>query len=267
MKINNSTQHISGGERINLWLPQSWGQLTDSDLLWLFDLMRHTNRTHTELKTLAFIHFAGVRLLEQTPQGWLYTTRTGLLRRSRGWLHAWQVRYYISLLNYLTDEPRQAVQVAQIDRYYAVNAELHDVAFETYLMCENLYQGYIATKRPECLQRMAQLLYVDRRGRQPNARRWRKNELFAVFFWWYSLKCVYSARFPHFFRRVESADGAVGKTPDMTAIMNAEIRALTGGDVTKETQVFALDAYRALTELNEKAREARELNERMSSRK
>lgn len=267
MKINNSTQHFSGIERINLWLPKSWAQLTDSDRLWLFDLMRNTNRTPTELKTLAFVHFAGLRLLEQTPQGWLYTTRTGLLRRSRGWLKAWQVRYYTSLLTYLTDEPRQAVQVAQIRRYSAVNAELHDVPFETYLMCENLYQGYMATKRPECLQRMAQLLYADRRGRQPKASRWSETELFAVFYWWYSLKCIYAARFPHFFRRVASADGDTSTPPDMTAIMNAEIRALTGGDVTKEAQVFALDAYRALTELNEKAREARELNERMNSRK
>ncbi len=267
MKINNSTQHFFGAECINLWLPKSWAQLTDSDRLWLFDLMRNANHTPIELKTLAFVHFTGIRLIEQAPQGWLYTTRTGLLRRSRGWLHAWQVRYYIGLLDYIAEEPHQAVQVAQIGRYHAVNAELHDVPFETYLMCENLYQGYIATKRPECLQRMARLLYADRSGRPPKMHRWNKAELFSVFFWWYSLKCVYAVRFPHFFRRVESADGAVGKTPDMTTIMNAEIRALTAGDVTKERQVFALDAYRALTELNEKAREARELNERINSRK
>ena len=32
--------------------------------------------------------------------------------------------------------------------------------------------------------------------------------------------------------------------------MNAQIRALTKGDVTKESEVLALDTWRALTELN-----------------
>ena len=44
--------------------------------------------------------------------------------------------------------------------------------------------------------------------------------------------------------------------------MNAEIRALTGGDITKENQVLSMDCWRALTELNEKAREAQEWNEK-----
>ena len=44
--------------------------------------------------------------------------------------------------------------------------------------------------------------------------------------------------------------------------MNAEIRALTGGDITKENQVLSMDCWRALTELNEKARETQEYNEK-----
>ena len=43
--------------------------------------------------------------------------------------------------------------------------------------------------------------------------------------------------------------------------MNAMIRALTGGDVVKEEKVLAIETHRALIELNEKAREAREFNE------
>ena len=42
--------------------------------------------------------------------------------------------------------------------------------------------------------------------------------------------------------------------------MNAQIRALTKGDVTKEAQILALDAMRALTELDALAREYEELN-------
>lgn len=38
--------------------------------------------------------------------------------------------------------------------------------------------------------------------------------------------------------------------------MNAQIRALTDGDVTKEPQVLATDVHRALTELDAKIRDA-----------
>ena len=39
---------------------------------------------------------------------------------------------------------------------------------------------------------------------------------------------------------------------------NAQIRALTGGDITKENQIMNMDTHRALTELDAKAREAEE---------
>ena len=44
----------------------------------------------------------------------------------------------------------------------------------------------------------------------------------------------------------------------MLEIMNNEIRVLTGGDVTKEQAILATDCRRALTELDFKAKEARE---------
>lgn len=267
MKTNKNTRPSFGANRIDLWLPQSWAQLDDAERLWLFDLMRSNQHTPVAIKTMAFIHFAGIRLIERTAQGWLYSVRSGVLQWRIGWLRTWEVNYYLRMLDFITDDPRQAVQVAHIGRYTAANAELHDVPFETYLVCENLYQGYIASHKTECLHRMARLLYADKHGKEPAAERWTETQLFGVFYWWYSLKCIYSARFPHFFRRVDSAGGDVGKTPDMTTIMNAEIRALTGGDVTKEQQVFSLDAYRALTELNEKAREAKELSDRLKNRK
>ncbi len=41
--------------------------------------------------------------------------------------------------------------------------------------------------------------------------------------------------------------------------MNAQIRALTKGDITKEKDILALDTWRALTELNAQAREYKDL--------
>ena len=41
--------------------------------------------------------------------------------------------------------------------------------------------------------------------------------------------------------------------------MDAQIRALTKGDITKEKEILALDTWRALTELNAQAREYKQL--------
>lgn len=39
---------------------------------------------------------------------------------------------------------------------------------------------------------------------------------------------------------------------------NAQIRAFTGGDITKEATIMKMDTWRALTELDAKAKEAEE---------
>jgi hypothetical protein len=41
--------------------------------------------------------------------------------------------------------------------------------------------------------------------------------------------------------------------------MNTQIRALTGGDITKEEQVLDMDCWRALTELDAKAKDYEEM--------
>ena len=52
----------------------------------------------------------------------------------------------------------------------------------------------------------------------------------------------------------------------MLEVVDAEIRALTGGDITKEAQVLQSDCWRALTELDAKAREAREMKELLNKK-
>lgn len=45
--------------------------------------------------------------------------------------------------------------------------------------------------------------------------------------------------------------------------MDAQIRALTKGDITKEAEILALDTWRALTELNAQAREYKQLQSQL----
>ncbi len=265
MKTNKTTRHSFLADNcVNIYIPSSWQHLNNQQRLWLFEQL-HEGYNSTDLAVKALVRFSGIRVLSYQEHGWLCSLPVSRFRRRTVWFQTWQIHSSLQHLAFIFQIPRQVVNLSHIGKLHAVDAELHNVPFETYIICENLYQGYIASKNKECLQRMAKRLY-HRNGQQPSAIKFSDGELFSVFFWWYSLKEVYSVRFPHFFRRVDSSGGNTGKRPDMVAVMNAEIRALTGGDVTKEPFVFSFDAYRALTELNEKAREAKELQDKLKKK-
>ena len=87
----------------------------------------------------------------------------------------------------------------------------------------------------------------------------------AVFFWFMSLKLHFSARWPEFFRQVQDPDALAPAVPDIQGAIDSQLRALTGGDPTKERAVLDLDCHRAFTELNAKAREYREIKQQTKS--
>ena len=147
----------------------------------------------------------------------------------------------------------------------AVAADLQAVPFEDYLACENYYQGFLHMQSMECLAEMAHLLYPKLSDKACLE----KAELLSVFYWFASVKANFTRMFPHFFTNIPqeksnllgSADLGVGE--ELRQAMNAQIRALTGGDITKEAAILQMDCWRALTELDAKAQEAQELRNQL----
>ena len=78
--------------------------------------------------------------------------------------------------------------------------------------------------------------------------------------WFAHVKSVFAERWPFFFRRVDADIEEMDI--DLMGAMDAQIRALTEGDITKEETIKQLPCWRALTELNQKAREAKEFHEK-----
>ena len=86
-----------------------------------------------------------------------------------------------------------------------------------------------------------------------------------IFYWFASLKELFSRTFPSFLRPAGSMtsenlleQGApLGRR--LQEAMNAQIRALTKGDITKEREVLSMDTWRALAELDAQAKEYEEL--------
>ncbi len=123
---------------------------------------------------------------------------------------------------------------------------------------ENFYQGYIVSSSDEAIDEMCRLLYP---GFTPPLT---PAERYIVLLWTSSLKAHYTRLFPDLFR---TSDDSFAQPSDQREVMDAQIRALTGGDITKTAAVLAADTLTALTELNAKAREAREMSEHLKDKK
>lgn len=92
-------------------------------------------------------------------------------------------------------------------------------------------------------------------------------ERISIFYWFAALKDTFSRKFPDFFQPINATTGGNllgSSTPSVEDAMNAQIRALTKGDVTKEKEVLALDTH--APELNAQAREYKELNAKTASK-
>lgn len=186
--------------------------------------------------------------------------------RSQVIISSKQIQQATCFLDFLDTFPPVPVRLSRIGHHRALPADFEKVPFEKYLYLENLFQGVLHTQEPasfaeissqthELLLQMAQVLYDSDRLKPDTA------ELVGVFYWFASLKQYFARLFPHFYAPVGATDGnQLGGSlfAQLRETTNAQLRALTGGDITKEALIRQMDTHRALTELDAKAREAEE---------
>lgn len=246
------------GNVLDFSLPDGWEKLTQEQLRYVCYVM--SNFEGIQAKTYIFIRLLRIRVLRKNVDSWVCSVRLAGRKKIRFFLHDWQLQCFLKTLDFIDSPSNTPVCLMQIGALHAVNVLLRGVNFGEYIRAENHYQGYLRTNDSRQLQAIATILYVDKKGKHPNRIGFTESELLSVFLWYSSLKNRFSAEFPYFFDKV--GDGEESEPPNMVEVMNAEIRALTGGDITKENQILSMDCWRALTELNEKARETKEWNEK-----
>ena len=83
---------------------------------------------------------------------------------------------------------------------------------------------------------------------------------------------MFARRFSDFFQPASAqAENLLGSSPNigkqLQESMDAQIRALTKGDITKEKEILSLDTWRALTELNAQAKEYKQINAQINAKK
>lgn len=249
MKTEKKTPLIS----FNVDLPASWQELTQEQLRAALSLMA-TGAAGTSLMTQAFLIFAGLE-----PEGEdIYRNYAGFIFK----IGVNQITAAALHLEYLTTPPTAAVRLerAEDGTPCKTGADFEDATFGEFLHTDGLFLMYLNNPgaNADRLAEIAIMLYpgiTDAAAETPlmNAN---------VIIWLSGLKKQLSGMYPYLF----AAPAAAGyeETPDETAARSRRatlsmIRALTGGDITKENDILQTAAHSALNELNEKAREAKEL--------
>lgn len=243
---------------INFIVPQGWHELSDKQLRYVYQLLANEFATD-EVKTLCLLQWSGTKVIGRQDSG------AYLLKKGKILFEVTPLTLAELLVNldWLGATPTSPVRPSKMNRRQALAADFQGVPFETFIVCDNYFQGYLQTQQDYLLDEIGRVVYQDEKLKFLP---WQR---IAIFYWMVALKDLFARQFPEFFQPAGSAsDGnLLGTTPSsVEASMNAQIRALTKGDVTKEAEVLALDTWRALTELNAQAREYKELNAKMQSK-
>lgn len=247
---------LSADGVLHLTCPRSWKEMTEEQLRYALHVIGCGLYSSVEGRTLMLLRFTGIEVKEKTPYGWACSVSVALpkgkQRKHQFFMQSWQVQDMIKQLAFVDGYETFDVRLESIGGFKAVDPLLHRVMFQDYLNMEKYYQGYLATKEQRYALGLAGLLYPGGVTAIDDA------ELTNCIMWFSYVKKRFSKFFRHFFKPAPEG----GKPVDWIEQMNAQIRALTDGDITKETAVLEKDCWRALTELDAKAREAEEFRKK-----
>ena len=248
---------LSDDSVLHLTCPRSWEEMTQDQLRYALHIIGSGLYSSVEGRTLMLLRFTGIEVVKKTSGGWLCKVEIdGHRKDHRFHLQSWQVQDMIGQLEYVDSYEAFDVRLESIAGFKAVDGLLHRVMFKDYLNMEKYYQGYLSTKEYRYALGLARLLYPGGVTVVDDA------EQIGCVMWFSYVKKVFSRHFRHFFRPAPNA----GRPVNWIEQMNAQIRALTDGDITKEKMVLESDCWRALTELDAKAHEAEEFRRRHPKR-
>ena len=253
MKTQKTHPVISSGNVLNFRFPKAWPELTQRQLkAVLVCLATYPQITALVKVTCFFANMVIIRKLESGSFSCRLATENGVHTVN---ISSLDMTAMADTMAWIMEPGKVPVLLDEVNgRKANIDVELHGVPFESYLMLENLFQGFLMSNNVQAVHDMAKIIYSG--DGEPQLKQF---EVFAICQWFAQIKALFSERFPNFFKPA-SGTSAIS----MYDVMHAEIRALTGGDITKTSQVLEADTWVALAELDAKAREAEEFRKSMN---
>ena len=246
---------------INFQIPTSWSELSDKQLRYVYSLIAQDFSTD-ELKTLCLLRWSGAKVVGRQDSGFYLLKKGKVLFE----VTPLTLAELLPALDWLGSVPTSPTRPVKLKHRAAIAADFSEVPFETYIVVDNLYQGFLSTQKDALLDDLAHVLYPGCSATLT------PEERISIFYWVASLKDMFARRFPDFFQpATANAENLLGSSPNigkqLQESMDAQIRALTKGDITKEKEILSLDTWRALTELNAQAKEYKQINAQINAKK
>lgn len=258
---------------VNVSVPKGWTELSQEQLRFLLSTMVAVNscnrnvgfrsqedyarQTSAQVQTLCFFKWSGLSVVCPYDSG--YLVKSGDMEFM---MSAETIAAALNHLSWTMELPLEPIRLDVVDGAEAIPADMSSgLSFDAWLACETLWQRYQVNPDDALLRQMAETLYNKEEIKMTAA------ETLGIFYWWSGVKNLVSALFPNFFKKVNSDGDSEPPTYDeMRRNIDAQIRALTKGDITKEREILSLDAMRALTELDAQAREYDEIRKKYSAK-
>lgn len=250
--------HSSLCRKVNLRIPEGWGQLTQEELREVLRLYTLLGEKGMDSVKSAFLCSANnMTVVRKTDIGWLCT-----IGKDKFILNTELLPDIFSHMEWIDHPEQMTDRLQHVGKYEARDMWLRTLPFGHYLMLENFYQAFLASEDPSLLGRMARVLYNvpdDAKDFHPEP-----YELNATFMWYTAVKRRFAEEFPNFLK--PAAGQETGTAASQKDIMAAQIRILTKGDITKNDAILKSDTWSALLELDALAKEAEEFKNKMKKK-
>ncbi|MCM1320248.1 MAG: hypothetical protein NC217_07705 [Muribaculaceae bacterium] len=250
-------------ENIDFKIPEGWADVNSDQLIYIYKLLA-ADYSSTEVKLLCLLRFNKAVVLTRAANNGFWIKYQGKVFP----VTPVQMAEVLASLEWVDSFPLIPVRPSSMGLRDAVSADFEGVPFGSFLAVDNYYYGYLQTHDEALIDAIYDIVYPRKSPLIPayKPQPWQR---VAIFYWIASLKGWLSRKYKNFFAPV-AADGgnllSSSSTPDIEGAMNAQIRALTKGDVTKEQQILEMDTLRALTELDAQAREYNEFNQKYGNK-
>ena len=243
-------------DKISVRQPSEWSHLSDREAWAVFKLMTLHIFDAGEIPVAALTALNRWKIVGRSFSG-------GFIVRSPEAIFELQPEVAAKLaepLRFLLKPSGSPWRPGRFGRRRPISADLSELTLVDWLAVENYLQRVISTGDFSLLSRLGPILMRRRSGRIFRGE-FSMPQATAIFYWISSVKNWLRVRFPDFYSDGAPVDPAAITPKMLQDSMDAQIRALTKGDITKESEVLKMPMYRALSELNALAREYREIKE------
>lgn len=247
---------------ITFRIPNSWLNTSDRQAAAILRILADNQDDNIKARVITFLRLTGIRLIDSSESRVLAyiparhcdpadcapnAVRCKKHRRAVvTYISREDLAHSANALAWIHEPPKAPWRPVRLAGAHTKAPNLSFLTFGQFLQCEGFFQGFLHTQHPKMLRELGKILV---RTRLRSFRSW---ELNAIFMWYVSAKDHMAKLFPNFFNAPESENGLLSgpSAINLQKVFDAQIRALTKGDVLKEELVLSTPLMRALTELN-----------------